>query len=136
MIEAIHSQAYFVASGVADRDFSWVHADEDKIRRPLIAQLISLIEADPSPAPHKYPWTYGATVTIVTKSGGRFTSTIDAPRGSSPRGIEWSDIDAKYHALMSYSKLPATRIDQSLKVIHGFEQVKHASELIGLLKTT
>ncbi len=136
MIEAIHSQAYFVASGVADRDFSWVHADEDKIRRPVIAQLISLIEADPSPAPHKYPWTYGATVTIVTKSGGRFTSTIDAPRGSSPRGIEWSDIDAKYHALMSYSKLPATRIDQSLKVIHGFEQVKNASELIGLLKTT
>ncbi len=37
---------------------------------------------------------------------------------------------------MPYSKLSATRIDQSLKVIHGFEQVKNASELIGLLKTT
>ena len=87
MIEAIHSQAYFVASGVADKDFSWVHADEEKIRRPIIARLIRLIETDPSPTPHHYGWSYGATVTIVTKSGGRFTSTVDAPRGSAPRGI-------------------------------------------------
>ena len=136
MIEAIHSQAYFVASGIADKDFSWVHADEAKIRRPIIARLIDLIEVDLSPAPHKYVWSYGATVTILTKSGARFSSTVDAPRGSSPRGIEWTDIDAKYHALMPYSKLPAARIDQSLKVIHNFEQVKDASELTGLLKTS
>ena len=50
--------------------------------------------------------------------------------------IEWTDIDAKYHALMPYSKLPAARIDQSLNVIHNFEQVKDASELTGLLKTS
>jgi len=37
---------------------------------------------------------------------------------------------------MPYSKLPAARIDQSLKVIHNFEQVKDASELTGLLKTS
>ena len=36
------------------------------------------------------------------------TSTVDAPRGSAPRGIEWSDIDAKYRALMPESKLAAS----------------------------
>ena len=74
-------------------------------------------------------------MTIVTTSGTRFTSTIDAPRGSAPRGIEWSDVDAKYHALMPESKLPASRIEESLKVIHGFEQVKRVSELTSLLKS-
>jgi 2-methylcitrate dehydratase PrpD len=136
MIEAIHSQAYFVASGVADKDFSWVHASDAKIHRPIITRLLALVEADPSPSPHRYEWTYGASVTIVTRSGARFTSTVDAPRGSAPRGIEWSDIDAKYRTLMPESKMSAKRIEDSLKVIHAFDQVKNVSELTGLLKTT
>jgi 2-methylcitrate dehydratase PrpD len=69
----------------------------------------------------------------VTKSGARFTSTVDAPRGSAPRGIAWGDVDAKYRALMPDSKLPAKRIEESLSVIHDFEKVKHVSELIRLL---
>ena len=72
-------------------------------------------------------------MTIVTRSGARFASTVDAPRGPAPRGIAWSDVDAKYRALMPDSKLPAQRIEQSLRVIHGFEKVKNVSELIGLL---
>ena len=46
---------------------------------------------------------------IVMKSGARITRTVDAPRGSAPRGIEWSDVEEKYHALMPQSKLPARR---------------------------
>ena len=80
-----------------------------------------------------YKWGWGGTVTIVTKSGARFTSTVDAPRGSAPRGIEWSDVDAKYRALMPDSKLPAKRIEESLSVIHGFEKVKNVAELIRLI---
>ena len=48
---------------------------------------------------------------------------VDAPRGSAPRGIAWSDVDAKYRALMPDSKLPARRIEESLTVIHGFDKV-------------
>jgi 2-methylcitrate dehydratase PrpD len=61
---------------------------------------------------------------------------VDAPRGSGPRGIDWSDVDAKFRALMSDSGLPAARIEQTLTIVHRFDQVKHVSELTRLLKTS
>jgi 2-methylcitrate dehydratase PrpD len=133
--EAIHSLPYFLACAVADRDFTWIHATPAKFHDPAITRLMGLVDADPSAAPVTYQWNWGGTVTIVTNSGARFTSTIDAPRGSAPRGIEWSDVDAKYRALMPDSKLPAARIEESLKVIHGFDHVKRVSELTGLLSS-
>ena len=84
------------------------------------------MERDPSPSAVHYEWKWGATVTMVTKSGARFVSTVDAPKGSAPRGIEWSDIDAKFHALMPQSGLPPGRIEQALKLIHEFERVDRA----------
>jgi 2-methylcitrate dehydratase PrpD len=135
MIEAIHSLPYFVASAVADKDFSWVHVTPEKIHRPVIARLIGLVEYDPAPAAVHYNWNWGGTVTIVTKSGSRFTSTVDAPRGSGPRGIEWSDVDAKYRALLPDSGLPAKRVEEILTMIHDFDRVKHVSEFTRLLRT-
>jgi 2-methylcitrate dehydratase PrpD len=118
---------------VADKDFTWVHATPEKIHSPVVARLMGLVEADPSPPPVHYDWSWGGTVTIVTRSGARYTATVDAPRASGPRGIEWSDVDTKYRALMPDSGLPAKRIEEILKVIHDFDQVKQASELTRLL---
>jgi len=136
LAEAIHSLPYFVASAVADRDFTWVHATDAKIFNPVVTRLMDLVEIDPAPPAVTYKWSWGGTVTIVTKSGARFTSTVDAPRGSAPRGIAWSDVDAKYRALMPDSKLPMKRIEDGLSVIHGFEKVKNVSELIHLFVPT
>ncbi len=133
MIEAIHSLAYFVASAVADRDFSWVHVTPEKIHRPVVARLVGLVETDPAPAAVHYNWGWGATVTLVTKAGARYSSTVDAARGSAPRGIEWTDIDSKYKALMPESRLSAGRIEEILRVLHEFERVKKISELTRLL---
>jgi 2-methylcitrate dehydratase PrpD len=133
MIEAIHSLPYFLASAVADKDFSWVHTTPEKIHRPEVARLIGLVEVDAAPQPVRYEWSWGATVTLITRSGARFTSTMDAPKGSAPRGIEWSEVDAKYRALMPESRLPAKRIEEALKVIHDFERVKKVTELTDLL---
>jgi 2-methylcitrate dehydratase PrpD len=136
LAEAIHSLPYFVASAVADRDFTWVHATDAKIFNPVVARLMDLVDVDPSPPAVTYKWSWGGTVTIVTKSGARFSSTVDAPRGSAPRGIAWSDVDAKYRALMPDSTLSMKRIEESLSAIHGFEKVKHVAELISLLNPT
>src|SRR5438093_2013008 len=133
LIEAIHSLHYFLASAVVDKDFSWIHATPEKIHNTAVARLIGLIEAEPSPPPVHYQWSWGGTVTIVTKSGARYTSTVDAPRASGPRGIEWSDVDAKSRALLPDSKLPAKRIEEILSLIHGFDRVKKASKLTRLL---
>ena len=133
VIEAIHSLSYYVAAAVADKDFTWKHAEPEMIQRPEIVRLIGLVEQDKAPPSVRYEWGWGATVTIVTKSGARFSSTVDAPRGSAPRGIEWSDIDAKFRALMPQSKLPAGRVEDILKSIHEFDQVRKVSAFTGLL---
>jgi 2-methylcitrate dehydratase PrpD len=133
LAEAIHSLSYYVAAAVADKDFTWAHASEAKYSDPRILKLMDLVDVDPAPPPVKYMWSWGGTVTIVTTDGRRFTSTVDAPRGSGPRGIAWSDVEAKYHALMPESKLPARRADEALALIHGFERVKNVSELTRLL---
>jgi 2-methylcitrate dehydratase PrpD len=72
-------------------------------------------------------------VTVVTTAGRMFTSTVDAPRGSGPRGIEWADVDAKYRTLISDSKLATARSDQLLDMIHGFDRVKNVSAFTRLL---
>ncbi len=133
LIEAIHSLHYFLASAVADKDFSWVHATPAKIHNPAVARLIGLVEADPAPPSVQYNWSWGGTVTIVTASGARYTSTVDAPRASGPRGIEWSDVDAKYRALMPDSGLPPKRAEEILNMIHGFDRVKNVRSFTRLL---
>jgi 2-methylcitrate dehydratase PrpD len=117
MVEAIHSVAYFVASAVVDKDFSWVHATPEKIHRPVVARLISLVEPDPAPPPVDYDWSWGGAVAIVAKSGARFTGAVDAPRG----------------ALLPESGVPAQRIEEILKQIHEFDRVKQAAEFTRLL---
>jgi 2-methylcitrate dehydratase PrpD len=133
LVEAIHSLPYFVASSVADKEFTWIHATEGKIFDPVVARLMGLVELDPTPPPVTYKWSWGGSVTLVTTSGQRFTSTVDAPRGSGPRGIEWSDVDAKFRALMPDSKLPAARLGQILDQIHQFDSVKSVPAFARLL---
>jgi 2-methylcitrate dehydratase PrpD len=118
---------------VADKDFSWIHVTPEKISSPVVARLIDIVEPDPAPSTVRYIWGWGGTVTVVTKSGARYTSTVDAPRGSGPRGIEWKDVDAKFRALMPDSGLAPKRIEQTLSVIRRFEELKTVSELTGLL---
>jgi 2-methylcitrate dehydratase PrpD len=103
------------------------------IFNPAVTRLMDLVELDPAPPVATYKWAWGGTVTIMAKSGARFTSTVDAPRGSAPRGIAWSDVDAKYRALMPDSKLATARIEESLSVIHRFEKVNNVAELIRLI---
>jgi 2-methylcitrate dehydratase PrpD len=130
---AITSLPYFVASAVNDRDFSWVHATPEKMFDPALHPIMDRVETDPEPPAVEYEWGWGGTVTLVTRGGARFTSTVDAPRGSGPRGIEWSDVDAKYRALMPSSALGRRRIEETLEMIHAFEQVDDVTELTRLL---
>lgn len=133
LVEAIHSLPYFVASAVADKDFTWVHATDAKIADPAVVRLMDLVESDPAPPPVRYAWSWGGTVTIVTTSGARVTSTVDAPRGSAPRGIAWSDVEAKYEALMPQSRLARRRTNEILAAIHGLERLDDVSRLVRLL---
>ena len=136
LVGAAHSVVYFVAASVADRRFDWEHMTEAKMNDPLIAALQDKVEFDqnPAPLPDRFTHRHGGSVTIQTRSGGLFTNTCKSPRGSGARGIEWSDVDAKYRYLTIKSGLAASRTAESLEVIHGFENLVSMSSFTKLLQ--
>jgi 2-methylcitrate dehydratase PrpD len=133
LIDMAHSPAYFLAAGVADHDFSWVHATEPKITDPVIHQLIDKVRVGALPTAQVEQYRQGATVTIRTKDGRTVSNTVLAPKGSGLLGIDWADIDAKYRTLVPQAHLPSEQIEASLQVIHDFRQVTHVSALTDLL---
>ena len=134
LIDMAHSPAYFLAAGIADRNFSWAHASPEKIADPRIHRLIDKVRVGPPPTDHLARYRQGATVTIRTTDGHIVTNTVYAPKGAGLLGIAWSDIDAKYRTLLPLSGLPARQIEASLKVIHRFRNVADVSGLTGLLQ--
>jgi 2-methylcitrate dehydratase PrpD len=134
LIDMAHSPAYFLAAGVADKDFSWVHATEAKITDPVIHRLIDKVRVGAPPTEHVERYQQGATVTIRTTDGRTFASTVYAPKGAGVLGISWADVDAKYRTLVPNAKLSDRRVEDSLQMIHDFRQVKHVSALTSLLQ--
>jgi 2-methylcitrate dehydratase PrpD len=134
LIGMAHSPAYFLAAGVADKDFSWVHATEAKITDPVIHQLIEKVRVGEPPTEHVKRYKQGATVTIRTKAGRTFSNTVYAPKGAGVHGIDWADVDAKYRALVPQAPLRDRQVEESLHMIHDFRNVKHVSALTDLLQ--
>jgi 2-methylcitrate dehydratase PrpD len=134
LIGMAHSPAYFLAAGVADHGFSWVHATPEKITDRVIHRLIDKVCVGPPPTGDVARYRQGATVTIRTTDGRTSTSTVYAPKGAGAGGIAWAEIDAKYCALVPHSGLPNRQIEASLEVIHDFRRVRNVSALINLLQ--
>jgi 2-methylcitrate dehydratase PrpD len=135
LIDMAHSPAYFVAAGVADRDFSWVHATPAKIADPVIHRLIDKVRiGPPPPAEEAARYRQGAMVTIRTTAGRSFASTVYAPRGAGMLGIAWADIDGKLRALAPLAGLRPDRIAAILDLVHDFRRATGVAPLIELLR--
>lgn len=133
LIDMAHSPAYFLAAGVADRDFSWLHATEAKITDPVIHRLIDKVSVGAPPTENVAQYKQGATVTIRTTDGRTVSNTVYAPKGAGSNGIAWADVDAKYRTLVPKAFVSDRQVEASLHIIHNFRQVKHVSELLRLL---
>ena len=135
LVDAAHSLYYFVAASIVDGKFSWQHMDERKMTDPAIAALQNKIVFDPSPSPlpDRFPHRHGGTVIIRMNDGAEFRSTCRSPRGSGPRGVEWSDVEDKYRALAPLAGLASRRVDESLAVIRAFEEQESVPRLVALI---
>ncbi len=134
LIGMAHSPAYFLAAGVADRAFSWVHATQAKIADPVIHGLIDKVRVGAPPEDNAARYRQGADVIIRTIDGRSFASTVYAPKGSGMLGIAWADIDAKYRALVPLAGLPDQQIAASLALIHDLRRLADLSALTDLLR--
>ncbi len=97
--------------------------------------MIDLVEVDPEPAEgfEHYTWGHGATVTIKMKDGATYRSTVNAPKGSGPRGIDWADVEHKFRTLMPEAGLEPARVEEILGVVHRFDELPNVDGLIRLL---
>lgn len=134
LIGVAHSPAYFAAAGVADRNFSWAHAFEDKINSPAIRGLLDKVRVADPPTENLERYKSGAIVTIRMRDGRSHSSTVYAPRGAAILGIAWADVEGKYRALAPFAKFSGENLEASIEVIRNFREVKKASELVGLLR--
>ena len=134
LIDMAHSPAYFAAAAARDHGFSWVHASPEKIGDATIHALIDKVRLVVEPVPNEANYRQGATVTIRTRDGRNFSSTVYEPTGSAALGLSWRELDAKYRTLMPASGLPAAEIEQSLGLIHDFRGLADISRLTSLLR--
>jgi 2-methylcitrate dehydratase PrpD len=132
LIGVAHSLPYMLAGAIVDGKYSWGHAAPEKYMDPVIGRLQDLVVLDETPSP--YAQRGGGTVTITTTDGRSYSSTLIAPGGSGPRGIEWSDIDYKYRTLVPLGGVSEQRIEESLDVIHRFDDASGAAALTDLLR--
>ena len=72
--------------------------------------------------------------TIGTVDGAESSSTVFVPKGAGQLGIAWTDIDAKYRALVPVSGLSAKNVEASLAAIHGIRESKSVKTLIDLVR--
>ena len=100
---------------------------------PVIHQLLDKVRVDAPPPTQIEQYKQGATVTIQTKDGRNFASTVYAPKGSGVRGIDWADVDAKYRTLVPRAQVREPQVEASLQVIHDFRHVTQVSALTDLL---
>ena len=133
LVDVAHTPAYFAAAAVADKDFSWVHASEQKYLDPIIHALIDKVKSGEPITQDADKYYQGAQVTINTKDGRSYSSIVYAPRGSGARGIAWADVDSKYRTLVSPTGLPAQKIEDSIQLLHDLRDVSDISALTRLL---
>ena len=136
LIGAAHSVVYFVAASVADRRFGWEHMQAAKMTDPLITALQDKVvfDPDPAPLPDRFTHRYGGTVSIRIRSGRTFTHTCKAARGSGARGVEWTDVDAKYRRLVPLSGLALAQVEASLSMIHEFDRQQSMADFVDVLR--
>jgi len=133
LIGVAHSPYYFAAAGAVDREFTWAHASPEKIMDPAIRRLLDLVEIGEPPTESLERYKQGATVTVKTRDGRSFTSTVYAPRGSAVNGIEWSDVEGKFKTLCPLAGISPSNIERCTQVLRHFRDVKHVRELVELI---
>jgi len=100
----------------------------------VIRALLAKVRAAPPPTEHLERYKSGAAVTITTRDGRTYSSTVYAPKGAAMLGIAWSDVEAKYRALAPFAQFSGDNLERSMKVIRRFRDLDGVAKLVALLR--
>jgi 2-methylcitrate dehydratase PrpD len=134
LVGMAHSLPYFVAAAIVDRSFGWEHALPARVLDPVIGAVQDRVHVDPDPERNaSIGRTCGGSVTLTTRSGRTYSRSVEAPRGSSERGIEWTDVDAKYRRLLGLASVAPDTIERSADLVHNLDQLSDIRSLTAAL---
>ncbi len=127
-LEARYSLAYGIAVALMDGEITLKQYEESRVRDPETAKMLRKIKH----APQKRGDDINA-VTIVMKDTSRYTNQVAYSKGH-PQKNPMSDkeVEEKYRMLASML-LPASRVEQSFKMMQDLESVGDMHALIDSL---
>jgi len=128
-----HSLPYVVAVAIADGTVLPISFSEERIRDPKLKSLIKKINVVPdSKIDALFPKIKRARVTIITKSGQRYTAQTDVAKGDPEDPLTDDEIVAKFCANVE-GLLTDKRIDEIIESTWQLDSLRSIQEYMALL---
>jgi len=118
--EAKFSLPYCVARAALDGRVGLDQFSEEKLRDPVVAQLIRRVKVQVEPDFAKVRLG-GARVTVRTRSGEELSSRVDVPRGYPQNPLSGEELKSKFEGLAT-TVLPKTRVSKILRAVDRLEE--------------
>ncbi len=135
-LEAKFSLEYCVARAIIDGEMGPSQFTPEKIVDPKIINLIEKIKPEYFDPPHDESvgnwYRFPVTINVYLKNGTMLTSRVDHIKGSQENPITTTDLESKFHNCC-LKKMPTMNIDQVMKFIRNFEEVKDLNNLINMM---
>ena len=132
---ADHSLPYVVAVAIADGTVLPSSFTEERIQDPKLRRLMKKINVvSDSEIDALFPKIKRARVTIITKSGQRYTSQTDVAKGGPEDPLTDDEIIAKFRA-NTEGILSHECVDEIINTTWRFESLKGVSDYMALLVT-
>lgn len=125
---ADHSFPYCMAVALVDGDCGPKQFDEEKLRSPVVRNLMSRMRFVPD-AELTQSWheAGGCRMTVTTASGGRYQSICRIPPGHAKRPLTDDELTQKFHRLAD--RLSAGRREQILDLLWSLDRCADVTQL-------
>lgn len=133
LVSGIFSIAYTAAVVFATKTVRPEHLNQEMMESPLIKELLSKIEIEPSLPPGEYQT---AEAEVFMEDGSVYSARCDVPRGDIYKNpLSEKDILNKFYANIEFSKALSQReAEQVANMVFRLEEIDDVTELTGLLQ--
>jgi 2-methylcitrate dehydratase PrpD len=127
--EAQVSLPYSVAIAFVEGKAFPSEYSEEKLGDPFIQKLSEMVEIETA---HDLPRGVSCRMEVILRSGSRFTSQVDYPKGSLQNPLTRNEMRDKFRTLSSFI-LDDRRQEEVERMVFEIEKIKDVSELIRLV---
>lgn len=131
---ADHSLPYCIAAAVVDRKITTEQFNEDRIKDPVIGEVIQKVKGEASEEFERmFPAKQPSKVTIKLKNGVSHSAQLDYPKGDPREPMTDQDLRNKFASLAADS-LSKEKQEEIRKVVWDLESFDNINRFMGILK--